>query len=468
MKKLIQKKTLNLYGSKAENLIKLSYNGVTVPLTWVIRNNYPLSILKRYKVDLSNINEVREFFKNFPDYEYCKIYKIVENFIKENNMVKRFAIRSSQLYEDGNENSFSGLFYTELNVGNVANIVNSIIKCWEESFNIGVIEYSKNNAEFNAIPCSVIIQQFILSNKSGVIFKLQDKIILDSNYGLAKSIVDGDTGCDEWIISNTDRNIIKYSNNKEKINVPITKRINPNKGEQINYQYYKNLLVNSFDNVNTIIEVILPQELKEAKSLNHSEIEELLSTCNNVSNILNIENYDIEWTFDDKGKLYILQCRPITSEFEVNNNISENSIEYGIGLVNGEVVGKVNKVYDDESARNFHEGDILVTKRLAGSSLLSANKAIGCLIESKSPLSHSAIIARELGIPVVGNINIDKIKDNEIYYINGKTGEYYIKSNEYYKISKVQETKENITMKNYIKNEIMNSIYTFKQDIFKE
>lgn len=445
----------------------MSYDGVAVPLTWVIRNNYPLSVLEKYRINLEKIEEVRRFFDNFPNEEYRNMCFIVKEFLKENKTIKRYAIRSSQLYEDGKENSFSGLFYTELNVGNVANIVNAIIKCWKESFNIGVIEYSKKNSEFKAIPCSVIIQQFIFSNKSGVIFKLKNETILDSNYGLAKSIVDGDTGCDEWIISNRDNNIIEYLNNKEKINIPITQRINPSKGNKLNYQNYENLLVNDFNNTDTIIEVLLPTELKENKSLKTNEINELLEVCNNVSSVLKIENYDIEWTFDENGKIYILQCRPITSTFEAKNNNIEKIKEYGIGLVNGEVVGRVKKVCDEISAQNFQQGNILVTKRLAGSSLLAANKAIGCLIESKSPLSHSAIIARELGIPVVGNIDIDEIRDNEIYYINGKTGEYRLANNEEYQIKKNETVEENVEMSEDIKQELLNDIYTFKQEIFE-
>ena len=223
---------MKVYGSKAKNLIKLSYNGVTVPKTWVISNNYPLSLLKRYKINLENLDEIINFFDKFPKQEYRKLYDIVKEFTNKNKRIKRFAIRSSQLYEDGKDNSFSGLFYTELNVGNIVNIVNAIVKCWKESFNVGVIEYSKKNNEFKPIPCSVIIQQFILSNKSGVVFKIDDKIILDANFGLAKSIVDGDTGCDEWILNNGD--IVKYSNNKEKADIPVTRRNNPNVKDKIN------------------------------------------------------------------------------------------------------------------------------------------------------------------------------------------------------------------------------------------
>lgn len=454
---------MKVYGSKAKNLIKLSYNGVTVPKTWVISNNYPLSLLKRYKINLENLDEIINFFDKFPKQEYRKLYDIVKEFTNKNKRIKRFAIRSSQLYEDGKDNSFSGLFYTELNVGNIVNIVNAIVKCWKESFNVGVIEYSKKNNEFKPIPCSVIIQQFILSNKSGVVFKIDDKIILDANFGLAKSIVDGDTGCDEWILNNGD--IVKYSNNKEKADIPVTRRINPNVKDKINYQNYSDLVVSKFNNTDTTIKVDLPLSLSEKKVMSETEIEKLLKVCESVSKILNIKNYDIEWTIDEKGNIYILQCRPITTKFEVGKMEQNENKKFGIGLVNGEVIGKVIRIIDENTAKKFEQGSILVTKRLAGYSLMAANKAIGCIIESKSPLSHSAIIARELGIPVVGNVDINSICNNERYYINGKTGEYKIVKNSNINKNETRLNNKEISLSQKLKNNLLKVIESFDQDI---
>lgn len=456
-----------MYGSKAGNLIKLSSNGVAVPKTWVIRNNYPLSILKKNNIDLYNKEEVYNFFENeFTN--YIELYNEVEKFIKLNKEIKRYAIRSSQEYEDGEETSFSGLFYTELNVGNVANITNSIIKCWKESFNEGLLEYSKKNKKFKPTPCAVIIQQFIMSDKSGVIFRSNDDIIIDSNFGLAKSIVDGETGTDEWIINSKNEEIISYTSNKEKMNIPITSRVNPNINELINYKNYIGVKVKDFNNEDTVLEVELSQQLKETPSLNNEEIKLLINKCNIVSKILNIKNFDIEWTFDN-GSLYILQCRPLTKLLELDNRPSHKpdnlNSDFGIGLVRGEAIGIAIKVYDDSTAINFPEGAILVTKRLAGNTLLSASKAIGCIIESKSPLSHSAIIARELGIPVIGNVKLDKIKDGERYYINGMTGEYRVTTVLEIDKEDIKNSQERIIKDKKTRENIRKMLSKFDQDI---
>ena len=415
---------------------------------------------------MENFEQVKKFFNEIPHDVYVDLFSDVENFLKQNKDIKRYAVRSSQLYEDGNDNSFSGLFYTKLNLSHVSDIVNAIVKCWRESFNIGVIEYSKKNEKFKAIPCSVIIQQFIFSNKSGVIFKLEDNTVLDCNYGLAKSIVDGNTGCDEWIISNKTKKILDYSNNKEFINIPITKRINPAENEEIIYQNYNGLFPNEFNNTDNIIEVKLTNELKEKQTLNNDEIKDILDISEKISEILNIKYYDIEWTYDEKGNLYILQCRPLTRLFNTLKLDNTKVGEFGIGLVNGEAIGKAIKVYDSKTAMQFEDGCILVTKRLSGNTLIAASKAKGCMIESKSPLSHSAIIARELGIPVIGNVSIDAIIEGKTYYINGRTGEYKIKNLECNNKKSINYIGNEKLRSKDVKEVILKTIYKFKNDLF--
>lgn len=251
----------------------------------------------------------------------------------------------------------------------------------------------------------------------------------------------------------------------EKADIPVTRRINPNVKDKINYQNYSDLVVSKFNNTDTTIKVDLPLSLSEKKVMSETEIEKLLKVCESVSKILNIKNYDIEWTIDEKGNIYILQCRPITTKFEVGKMEQNENKKFGIGLVNGEVIGKVIRIIDENTAKKFEQGSILVTKRLSGYSLMAANKAIGCIIESKSPLSHSAIIARELGIPVVGNVDINSICNNERYYINGKTGEYKIVKNSNINKNETRLNNKEISLSQKLKNNLLKVIESFDQDI---
>ena len=416
--------TLKWFGGKANNLFKMEEKGISVPKTWVISNNYPLFLYKQYNIESNDIESVKYFLDNLPKKVYRELFEEVSDFIKNNREIKRFAVRSSQTYEDGKENSFSGLFYTGLNISKTGDITDEIIRCWKESYNDGVIEYSKRVSDFNVVPCSVIIQQFIQSEKSGVVFRWNDKIIIDSNFGLAKSIVDGETGCDELIIDDLTKQIISYTNNKSYAIIPINSRVNPNNGDIVQYNNLSNLQIAEFDNTTSTLKVKLDEESKKMEVLEEQEIGELLNTCEKVSQELDIENYDVEWTFYEK-KLYILQCRPLTKPITVNKLNSEKNL--GIGLVSGEATGIAVKVENEKDLKKLPDKNfILITKKLYGSTILAANKATGCMLQSKSPLSHSAIIAREIGIPVIGAVNLDTIVEGEFYYINGETGDYKI------------------------------------------
>ncbi|MFC1622668.1 PEP/pyruvate-binding domain-containing protein, partial [Patescibacteria group bacterium] len=86
--------------------------------------------------------------------------------------------------EDSNEKSFAGHFYTALGIKK-ENLIKEINK---------VIE------SYNGTNGSIIIQDFIASDKGGVIFSDagNNQVIINSNFGLCDSVVKGDK-CDEYI-----------------------------------------------------------------------------------------------------------------------------------------------------------------------------------------------------------------------------------------------------------------------------
>ena len=127
------------------------------------------------------------------------------------------------------------------------------------------------------------------SEKAGVGFSVNpvngnyDEIVISGTYGLGTSIVDGDENGDLFIY-----------NKKTK---EIKKEIRTKKIRQ----------VLDFENKKVKIEEINIED----EVLNDSEVQEL------GENIINIEKYygkpqDMEWAFE-KGKLYILQSRPVTT-----------------------------------------------------------------------------------------------------------------------------------------------------------
>ena len=293
-------------GKKAQNLLELAVQGFNVPKFSVVTNKYfrevILDEIKEYNRKEGNEDEISDWNSIFDKnterkteniIKVIKEHKIKEEFlaeienIAENNSY--YAVRSSSIEEDSSNFSFAGQFETYLYVKK-ENIIEKVKEVWISSFSSHVMKYRKEgkiNNEIN-VP-AVIIQEMVNSEKAGVGFSVNpvngnyDEIVISGTYGLGTSIVDGDENGDLFIYNKKTKEIKKEIRTK-KIRQVLDFENKKIKTEEINI---------------------------EDEVLNDSEVQEL------GENIINIEKYygkpqDMEWAFE-KGKLYILQSRPITT-----------------------------------------------------------------------------------------------------------------------------------------------------------
>ena len=293
-------------GKKAQNLLELAVQGFNVPKFSVVTNKYfrevILDEIKEYNSKEGNEDEISDWNSIFDKNTERKIeniikvikeHKVKEEFlaeienIAENNSY--YAVRSSSIEEDSSNFSFAGQFETYLYIKK-ENIIEKVKEVWISSFSSHVMKYRKEgkiNNEIN-VP-AVIIQEMVNSEKAGVGFSVNpvngnyDEIVISGTYGLGTSIVDGDENGDLFIYNKKTKEIKKEIRTK-KIRQVLDFENKKIKTEEINI---------------------------EDEVLNDSEVQEL------GENIINIEKYygkpqDMEWAFE-KGKLYILQSRPITT-----------------------------------------------------------------------------------------------------------------------------------------------------------
>ena len=91
--------------------------------------------------------------------------------------------------------------------------------------------------------------------------------------------------------------------------------------------------------------------------------------------------------------------------------------------VPGVVRGPVRVITDPRHA-TLHMGDVLVAERTDPGWIMLFPCAAGLLVERGSLLSHSAIVAREMGIPAI--VALDGVtrwlKDGDWVELNGGTG----------------------------------------------
>jgi pyruvate,water dikinase len=95
----------------------------------------------------------------------------------------------------------------------------------------------------------------------------------------------------------------------------------------------------------------------------------------------------------------------------------------GIGCCPGRVRGRARVVRDPHGAL-LEKGDILVAERTDPSWILLFPLAAGLVVERGSLLSHSAIVAREMGIPAVVSLSgaTGWIRDGDEVELDGASG----------------------------------------------
>jgi phosphohistidine swiveling domain-containing protein len=104
------------------------------------------------------------------------------------------------------------------------------------------------------------------------------------------------------------------------------------------------------------------------------------------------------------------------------------NLVYGISCCPGVIKGKVRVAESIEDARNL-DGEILITKRTDPGWVPLFPSCSGLIVERGSLLSHSAVIARELGLPTIVGVSasiMSKLQTGDMVELNATQGEIRI------------------------------------------
>ena len=194
--------------------------------------------------------------------------KILQTLDEELSHTSYFAVRSSASGEDGESKSYAGHFYSAVAVkrSDVFSELKNVI------------------ASFGELDGSVIIQEFIPSDVSGISFSDNGEgiVIINSNFGLCKNVVEGKS-CDEYLTSK-DGTLIRKSISNDK---PVL----------------------SFGGGN------LKESNNSNQSLNQEQINQVVELAKKTEDFFK-HPQDIEWCFQNQT-LYLLQSRPITKSIKI-------------------------------------------------------------------------------------------------------------------------------------------------------
>ncbi|MBE5820860.1 MAG: hypothetical protein E7310_08715 [Clostridiales bacterium] len=284
---------------------------------------------------------------------------------KINPVYGHYSVRSSADIEDGEKNSFAGMFDSYLNVSG-KEILENINKVKASVNNARLREYIQVNG-LDQPHMAVVIQSFKEPQYAGVWIGNSDV-----------------SGVLEWVSGN---------------------------GEK---------LVSGSSTPHT--EIWKDQQCSDALECNGKKIGELMLEYQQLVG----SNADFEWMVLD-GELIMLQFRPVTKKVIIDDSYTTNHTEgfSGIPAAPGFVEGEPR--YVESPDEQIVANKILLAMMTDPDWLPHLMNSKGAITAYGGFLCHTAIVCRELGIPCVTGIGEDALEelskdDSEYIEVNGNSG----------------------------------------------
>lgn len=198
------------------------------------------------------------------------------------------AVRSSAVAEDGKNAAWAGQLDTFLNVSK-SEVIKYIKKCWESANSARALAYAEQKG-LEVGPIAVIVQAMVPSEVSGIAFSInpvtnnENQIIIEAGLGLNEPIVSGEITPDTYVIDKATGSVLQSHIASQ------TKKLVQGKNGRNEWRKVAK---------------------GDKQKLTKAQIKEVLDQVKKLEKFFGFY-VDAEWTYAD-GKLFILQCRPITN-----------------------------------------------------------------------------------------------------------------------------------------------------------
>lgn len=203
-----------------------------------------------------------------------------------------FAVRSSGVSEDGAGASFAGLYESYLNLAGADAVAKAVQDCYHCLWHPRAAHYrTLKGVDHRREAMAVVVMETVRSAVSGVVFTLNpvsgstDEVLINASWGLGEAIVSGLVTPDNYIVQKSGGAMQKDIGEK-------TVRIVPSGPgtEQLE----------------------VPAELVYAQALSDAQIRQVAEAAVEVEAHYGCA-MDIEFAFDDEGRFFLLQARPVTT-----------------------------------------------------------------------------------------------------------------------------------------------------------
>jgi len=482
----------NRVGRKGLSLFKLKDMDVPVPEFFVVSSDVFVDLAfnslqaGRKKLLAKGRNPEREEVASlFLKSEFPK--EVQEEILSAYTRMSGFtdawvSVRSSVVFPENKQVSFSGIFSTELNVRKFDDLQDAIKKVFASMFCDDVVAYaSKMGVDLAEVKLAVVVQKMIQSEVSGVVFTVdpitQDnsKLSIEAVFGLGDVISLGEITPDTYLLNKKDLSVIeKHIAPQEWMKVrtlkPIRGRGNIEKIKISSSWSHRQKLSDKDMKEISKIALIVENKSREIQNLEwvlsggkfwvlqnkplyeESREERVVAlssdlTRKNIHDVIVgfIEKYRgesmiVSQAISDAKKMVskngneaakdleklILSAKKEVEEVPTSTK-QEDLLASGIGASFGTKTGKVT-VVDGPVDRKFTTEDILLIKRYSSEMESMIVSSGGIIMDTGGLTSDTAILCREVGIPaVVGATDASKkIKSGDLIKIDGNSGTVYL------------------------------------------
>jgi pyruvate,water dikinase len=302
----------------------------------------------------------------------------------------RLAVRSSATSEDG-EASFAGQHSTVLNVTR-ENLLQAYREVVASTYNPRAIYYrrSKGYSERDVV-MSVACIRMIEPLTSGVMYTVDPNdrehgvFMISALWGLGLNAVDGSQATDFYQVEKQKRRI----EIKEIASKKVWLRSDPGAGLQ---------------------EGLVPDDLADRPCLTDSQIQLLVHYGFKLEDHYRVP-LDIEWAMDQRGKIYVLQARPLGFTLPAGTPAEAASVSEvtgypvilrgGAAAAYGVASGLAYLLKSDHNLQNVPEGAILVAPQTSPRYVPIIRRVRGIITDVGSVTGHMASVAREFRVPTL-------------------------------------------------------------------
>lgn len=361
-----------LVGGKAANLFLLRKYGFIVPRWWVVSTvNFQevfRALQPKIARQLNGLNyqnqrqlqasaaaiEALILRYSFPEKLWQECQKKMNPAFSDQPL---FAVRSSLLGEDSARNSFAGLMNSYLDV-QFAEIPAKIKQVWASAFSPRALVYRhKKGLDPLAVSAAVIIQKMIRATSAGVMFSDDPEsrgkyCLISAGFGLGEGVVSNQVETDTYRVDRQSGQIKKDI------------------AEKINAFIYSPMAETTHR-----LEA-LPSARRYSPVLNDKQIRALSKIAAKAAQNFR-QPQDIEWAYDQQGRLFILQSRPIV--FSPGGSIWDNAniIESYPGLTLPLTFSFIQDCY--ETAFSNTTGSFLLQKKTLNKCMPVFREMLGLL-----------------------------------------------------------------------------------------